>query len=88
MTIAYLGHDEPSPFTRLPQTLDVEFNMVAVGYASKYNKYFLSHDGVKELTNEDTHVDLTATIDDESGERDALSPKRRRSYNMGHVEEG
>lgn len=88
LTIAYVGHDEPSPFARLPQTLDIEFNMVAVGYASKYNKYFLSQDGVKELSNDDERVDLTVTIDDESGEREALNPKRRRSYNMGHVKEG
>lgn len=88
MTIAYLGKDQPTPIDRVPTVLDVTFDRVSVGYRSNYTHYSLGHSGIKELTIDDVNDYLPVTIDDESGEREQLNPKRRRSYNMGHVEEG
>ncbi|AYQ99230.1 RNA ligase [Brevibacterium phage Cantare] len=88
MTIAYLNRDTPTPIDRVPEVLQVEFDRISVGYQSAYTHYSLGHNDIKELTIDDVNIYLPATIDDESGERAELNPKRRRSYNMEHVKEG
>lgn len=88
LTIAYLNRDAPTPIDRVPDVLQIEFDRISVGYQSVYTHYSLGHEGIKELTIDDVNIYLPATIDDESGEREELNPKRRRSYNMEHVKEG